>query len=222
MCITAIYFTWVCPAGYCLWTGKWSGRNLEQQELCTGATSLRGPVEGQHTADAFSCMTKKEKKKLYWGTFCSVGVDCTWGWQSLNSHNNVISSKFMTFIVKMKLNWNYFLKLFLPTVTEKGRYLNERFLPWVNWECWEKRRTTILDGCEEGSTLFDSHLIDLFLAWWGHGTVVAVAVAGFAISTGTAGVLQLLLLVTSLVLVFVVQYRLKIHHRPGMPGLWTD
>lgn len=51
---------------------------------------------------------------------------------------------------------------------------------------------------------------------------LAVAVAGFTISTGTTGMSQLLLLITSLVLVFVVQHRLKIHHRPGMPGLSKD
>lgn len=70
----------MCPAGYCLWTVKWSGRTLEQRELCTGATSLRGPVERQDTADYFSCMTQR-KEKLYWGTHCTVGVDCTGGWQ---------------------------------------------------------------------------------------------------------------------------------------------
>lgn len=71
------------------------------------------------------------------------------------------------------------------------------------------------------------HLIDLLLARWWHRTVVsavdlAVAVARFAIGAGTAGVTQLLLLITSLVLVFVVQHGLKIHHCPGMPGLLTN
>lgn len=84
-----------------------------------------------------------------------------------------------------------------------------------------------VDGCEEGFILCESHLIDLFLARRGHRTVVsavdlAVAVAGFTVGAGTAGVSQLLLLITSLVLVFVVQHRLEIHHRPGMPGLSKD
>lgn len=51
---------------------------------------------------------------------------------------------------------------------------------------------------------------------------LAVAVAGFTVSTGTAGMSQLLLLIACLVLVFVVQHRLKVHHRPGMPGLQKD
>ena len=54
---------------------------------------------------------------------------------------------------------------------------------------------------------------------------LAVAVAGFAVSTGTAGtagVTQLLLLVAPLVLMFVVKHRLKIHHCPGVPGLSRD
>lgn len=51
---------------------------------------------------------------------------------------------------------------------------------------------------------------------------LAVAVAGFTVGTGTTGVSQFLLLITSLVLVFVVQHRLKIHHCPGMPGLSKD
>lgn len=48
---------------------------------------------------------------------------------------------------------------------------------------------------------------------------LTVTVAGFTVGTGATGVSQLFLLVASLVLVFVVQHRLKIHHRPGMPGL---
>lgn len=83
---------------------------------------------------------------------------------------------------------------------------------------------TNVDGCEEGLILCDSHLIDLFLARRGHRAVISavdftVTVAGFTISAGATGVSQLLLLIASLVLVFVVEHRLKIHHRPGMPGL---
>lgn len=51
---------------------------------------------------------------------------------------------------------------------------------------------------------------------------LAVAVAGFAVSAGAASVPQLLLLVPSLVLVFVVQHGLEVHHRPGVPGLCMD
>lgn len=54
--VLVIYCTWVCPAGCCLWTGKWSGKNLEQQEPCTRAASSRGPVE------------RHNRKKLYWRT----------------------------------------------------------------------------------------------------------------------------------------------------------
>lgn len=78
---------------------------------------------------------------------------------------------------------------------------------------------------KEGGCLGRSHLVDLFLT---RGRTVigavslAVAVAGFAVSAGAAAVTQLLLLVPSLVLVLVVQYSLKIHHCPGVPGLWTD
>lgn len=70
----------------------------------------------------------------------------------------------------------------------------------------------------------DSHLVDLLLARRGHRTVIsavhlAVTVAGFAVGAGAAGVPQLLLLVAPLVLVFVVQHCLEIHHSPGVPGL---
>lgn len=78
---------------------------------------------------------------------------------------------------------------------------------------------------KEGGSLSRSHLVDLFLT---RGRTVigavslTVAVAGFAVSAGAAAVTQLLLLVPSLILVLVVQYSLKIHHCPGVPGLWTD
>lgn len=69
----------------------------------------------------------------------------------------------------------------------------------------------------------DSHLVDLLLSGRGHGAVVgavrlAVAVAGFAVGAGGADVPQL---VPSLVLMLVVQHRLEVHHRPGVPGLRT-
>lgn len=48
---------------------------------------------------------------------------------------------------------------------------------------------------------------------------LTVAVAGLAVSTGAASVSQLLLLVSSLVLVFVVEHRFEVHHGPGVPGL---
>lgn len=48
---------------------------------------------------------------------------------------------------------------------------------------------------------------------------LAVAVAGFAVGAGAACVPQFLLLIAALVLVFVVQHSLKVHHGPGVPGL---
>lgn len=104
-------------------------------------------------------------------------------------------------------------------------YNIQSFRPLWDWECFRMN-----DQCGrkcKGLIICDSYLIDLFLAWWGHRTVVsavhlAVAVASFAISTGLTGMPQLLLLVTSLVLVFIVQHRLKIHYCPSMPGLPKD
>lgn len=92
------------------------------------------------------------------------------------------------------------------------------FAPKLNWESETRME-------KEGGCLSRSHLVDLFLTRG--GTVIgavslAVAVAGFAVSAGAAAVTQLLLLVPSLILVLVVQYSLKIHHCPGVPGLWTD
>lgn len=84
----------------------------------------------------------------------------------------------------------------------------------LNWK--SERRTEKAGGC-----LSSSHLIDLLLT-----VIVAVsltvAVAGFAVSTGAATVTQFLLLIPCLILVLVVQYSLKIHHCPGMPGLRTN
>lgn len=51
---------------------------------------------------------------------------------------------------------------------------------------------------------------------------LTVAVAGFAVSAGAATVTQFLLLIPSLILVLVVEHGLKIHHCPGVPGLWTN
>lgn len=69
-----------------------------------------------------------------------------------------------------------------------------------------------------------SHLAGFFLSGRGHRTVfgavrLTVTVAGLAVSAAAARVSLLLLVVPSCVLVFVVQHCLKVHHRPGMPGL---
>lgn len=73
------------------------------------------------------------------------------------------------------------------------------------------------------------YLSDFFLHWGGDGAVlsalcVALAVAALGVGAGdagSAGVTQLLLLISGLVLMFVVKHCFKVHHCPRMPGLPT-